>query len=377
MKRTIATRLAVATAATAVAGGLVAGSLTTASSAKVTGSAASASSTLKAYVKNALKRPTSINITTKLGAPIPAGKTIDWLQCGSPACVTLGTDLQQATAAVGWKLNIIQAGLTPESVKAAWDQAVQQKPSAVWASGFPRVLFNPELAALKADGIPVLDMTTADPPGNGLTAVFDYGPDYYSSGKLLADYALTHRGGKTVNSVSINVSAFPNLAYVQTGFQKELKAQCAKCTTSTLLVPATSIGTDLPTRVATYLQANPTVNWVYIGYADMMDGVPAALASAGISSSVKFVTIDSSPTTATYIKANNALVATDGFPGPEIMWRGVDLLMRHFDHKSTAVDTAHNLPVWLVTSTDIPSTTSYFPLVAGYQAQYKKLWGLG
>jgi ribose transport system substrate-binding protein len=377
MNRTIARRLAVAAAAAAATAGLVASSLTTASNASETGSAASASATLQANVKKALQRPTSINITTPLGAAIPTGKTIDWLQCGSPACVTLGNDLTQASAAVGWKLNIIQAGLTAESVKAAWDQAVQQKPSAVWASGFSRALFNPELASLKADGIPVLDMTTADPPGTGLTAVFDYGPDYYASGKRLADYVLTHSGGKPIHALSISASAFANLLYVQSGFQKEIKANCSSCTNSTLLVPATDIGTDLPTVVATYLQAHPSINWVYIGYADMMDGVPAALASSGISKSVKFVTIDSSPTTATYIKNNEYLVATDGFPGPEIMWRGVDFLMRYFDHKSTAVDTAHNVPVWLVTSSDIPSTTDYFPLVARYQIQYKKLWGLG
>jgi ribose transport system substrate-binding protein len=326
-------------------------------------------------VKAWLRRPTSIAITTPLGAPIPKGKTIWWLQNSSPATIALGKDLTKAVAAVGWKLKIVDIGLTPETIKAGWDLAVSGKPDAVISSGFPRSLFEPELQALKKRNIPVLDMTTADAPGNGLTAVFDYGPDYLKAGDRLARYVLS-KSGTNVKAAIINSSAFPNLGLVGKGFQQTLQKYCSSCSVDNLDVPVTSIGSDLPVRVSTFLQAHPDVNWVYIGYSDMLVGVPAALQSAGITSNVKFVTIDLSPTTAVYLKNQQFLAATDGFPGPEIMWRTVDFLLRYFDHKPTTPSTTHNLPVWLVTSSNVPSTTNYFSLVPNYQAQYKKLWGV-
>lgn len=330
---------------------------------------------IQASIQQNLQRPTSIGITDKVQGSIPKNKNIDWIQCSVPACVALTPPLKAAVQAVGWHLKVVDGGVTPESIKAAWDQAVQDKPDAVIASGFPRVLFNPEVAQLKKMGIPVLDMTTADSPGNGLTAVFDYGPDYLASGKRLADYALSKDGTK-VNAVSVTSSAFANLGFVAQGFKQELQAKCASCKVASIDVPVTSIGKDLPTRVTSYFSAHPDVNWAYIGYDDMVLGLPAAMASAGLSGKVKLVTIDNEPATQAYMKNGQDLVASDGFPGPEIMWRCVDFLIRYYNKESTSPSTAHNLPVWLLTGDNVPSTTSGFPLVADYQSQYKALWGL-
>ena len=187
---------------------------------KSSGSSGSSSSSasgnfagIKAAVEKDLQRPTSINITAKLKGKPVTGKTVDWLQCSVPACVALTQPLKEAISTVGWKLNVVDAGVTPETIKNAWNKAVSDKPDAVIASGFSRSLFNPELAKLKSMNIPVIDLTTADSPGNGLTAVFDYGPDYLASGKRLADYALAQDGTK-VNAVMVLSSAFANLGYV-------------------------------------------------------------------------------------------------------------------------------------------------------------------
>lgn len=331
---------------------------------------------IDAELRRSEARPTGLGITKPLGAPIPKGKTIYWLQCSSPACTALTAYLKPAVAAVGWKLRVVNAGLTPESVKAAWDLAARDKPDAVIASGFSRKIYEPELQMLAKAGVPVLNMTTADPPENGFAATFKYGPDYYVDGRQIAEYALS-KSGKDVNAVSIVASAFANLGFVADGFERTIKKECPSCPVDRLDVPATSIGQDLPTRVSAYLQSHPKVNWVYIGYADMMIGVPAALSSAGVPKDVRFVTIDTNPPTATYIKHGDYLVASAAFGKAEIMWRCVDFLLRHFAGKSTAQDTSHDMPRWLLTADNVPSTTTDFPLVPDYQQQYKKLWGLG
>ena len=118
------------------------------------------------------------------------------------------------------------------------------------------------------------------------------------------------------------------------------------------------------------------MNWAYVGYDDMVLGLPAAMASAGLKGKVKLVTIDNEPATQAYMKNGQELVASDGFPGPEIMWRSVDFLLR-----TSPSSRPHRAPsttsrCGCSPETTCPSTTSGFPLVKDYQAQYKALWGI-
>lgn len=323
-----------------------------------------------------LERPTSIGITEPIAGEIPEDKDVYWLQCASPSCVRLGDYLKEATDAVGWKLTIVDAGFTAESVKAAWAQAVAGKPDAVIGSGFSRAFYEDELQALAARDIPVLNMTTAEAPEDGYAAAQNWGPDFTNAGIRLANYALSI-SGEDVKAVNMPVSAFANLSLIADGFKETIEEACDTCTVDTLDIPVTSIGGDLPTRVVTYLQSHPDVNWVNIGYADMMVGVPAALRAAGIPDTVKFVTTDTLPTTSVYLEQGDYLFAVEGSPKPEMMWRHIDFLIRHFNGEDTAPATDHTLPVWIINGKNVPDTTDDFPLVEDYKDQYKALWGLG
>lgn len=322
-----------------------------------------------------LERPTSIGITDPIVGEIPSEKDVYWLQCASPSCVRLGDYLKEATDAVGWKLTIVDAGFTAESVKAAWAQAVAGSPDAVIGSGFSRAFYEDELQALAARDVPVLNMTTAEAPEDGYAAAQNWGPDFTDAGVRLADYALSI-SGEGVRAVNMPVSAFANLGLIADGFAETITKKCDTCTVDTLDIPVTSIGGDLPTRVVTYLQSHPDVNWVNIGYADMMVGIPAALRAAGISDSVKFVTTDTLPTTSVYLENGDYLVAVEGSPKPEMMWRHIDFLIRHFNGEDTTPATDHTLPVWIIDGANVPDTSDDFPLVEDYKDQYKALWGL-
>lgn len=378
----VAAIAAAALALAACSSGSSTGSASTPSSS--TGSASSTASSaayqqLATYISGLEKRPASLGITDSIGTAIPAGKKIAYIQCGSPACVVNGDALQQAASALHWTVTRINAGLTAETIQSAWQQAVSDHPDAVVTSGFSRALFNPQLAQLKAAHIPVIDLTTADPPGNGLSAVFGYGPQWTTQGKILADYMLVNSGGQPLNELSVTVSAYPNLTMIGNAVSNEIKANCASCTTATLDVPVTSIGSDLPSRITSYLSAHPNVNWVYVGFADMMTGVPAALSAAGINNA-KIVTIDRTTTSEEYMKNGQSLVMTAGFDVAEMMWRSVDYLARLWTGKSTAQDTnVNDLPLWVQTKDNQPAgeaTTGYYPYVANYPELYKQLWGV-
>ena len=87
---------------------------------------------------------------------MPSDIKLAWMECGIPDCATLGGPLEKASDYWGWDQQKIDIGLTPEEVKAGWERAVRAQPDAVVATGFPRVIFDQELATLAAEDTKVM-----------------------------------------------------------------------------------------------------------------------------------------------------------------------------------------------------------------------------
>jgi ABC-type sugar transport system substrate-binding protein len=325
------------------------------------------------------QRPTSIGITTPVGKTIPKGKVIDFIQCGVPACVVEGDILQSATSLLGWKLARINAGTSPQQIADAYHQAITNKPNAVIGSGFPRVLFDPELKTLASMHIPVLEAFVADSTGNGLTGVVAGPVNNSIQGKEVAEYILASSTSKPATVGAVVPSGFPNMVQEDQSFTTAIQQQCPSCTVKLLSVPVTSIGTDLTTRISSFLTANPSTQWLWDGYDDMVTGLPTALKGAGISN-VKVATISINGTVAADIAQNDYVLTAIGTSFPEVYWREIDLLARYFTGQSYAVDLNDaTLPFWTITKPDLPSNASSvtFANVIDYKQQFEKLWGLG
>jgi len=325
------------------------------------------------------QRPTSIGITTPVGKTIPKGKVVDFIQCGVPACVVEGDILESATNLLGWKLVRINAGTSPQQIADAYQQAITNKPNAVIGSGFARALFNSEVNTLSSMHIPVLEAFVGDSTGDGLTGVVGGPVNNSIQGKEVADYILAKTASKSATIGAVVPSGFPNMIQENSSFDAEIQKQCPKCTVKLLTVPVTSIGTDLTTRISSFLTANPNISYLWDGYDDMVTGLPTALKGSGITS-VKVATISMNGTVAADIGQNDYVTTAIGTSFPEVYWREIDLLARYFTSVSYSVDLNDaTLPFWTITSSDLPSDASSvtFANVVSYKAQFEKLWGIG
>jgi ribose transport system substrate-binding protein len=324
------------------------------------------------------QRPTSIGITTPVGKTIPKGKVIDFIQCGVPACVVEGDILQSATQLLGWKLKRINAGTSPEQIANAYQQAINDKPSAVLGSGYPRVLFSSELKSLAALHIPVLEAFVTDGVGSGLTGVTGGHLATLIQGREVADYILANSTSKSMTVGSVVSTGFPTVVVENQSLIATFKQQCASCTVKVLNVPVTSIGADLPSRVTSFLTANPTIQWSWVGYDDMVTGLPTALKGASISNA-KLATISMNGTVAAYIQQKNFVQTGIGTSFPEVYWREIDLLARYFTGRPYTLDLNDaTLPYWTITASNLPSNAGSvtFANVVNYKQQFQKLWGL-
>ncbi|MFJ1969518.1 substrate-binding domain-containing protein [Streptomyces sp. NPDC087903] len=319
------------------------------------------------------KRPTSIGITQPVGKAIPTGKKIDFILCGVQSCQDLANYFTEAAKVLGWSVNKIPTQGTPQSVQAAWTQAVRDKPDAVVASGFPRSVFAKQLKQLKDMDIPVVESSTDDKAGDGISILID-GPDVVDvEGRIMASWVTSDSKG-AADTVYFDLPTYGILKPVADTFRSDYEKWCSGCGYDKVDVPISAIGKDMPDRVVSYVRSHPKVTHIAFSLALLNVGVPAALRAAGLQNKVHTIVNVGESTNYEYIDSGQTQAAI-GFNNIENAWAQADGLARHFTGQSMKVTQDAQLPFMLIDKDNLISTKTQFPLVADYQAQFKTLWG--
>ncbi|MEU0246919.1 substrate-binding domain-containing protein [Streptomyces sp. NPDC006235] len=319
------------------------------------------------------ERPATISVTEPVGKPIPKGKKIDFILCGVQSCKDLADFFTEAAKELGWQVKQIATQGTPESVQAAYEQAVRDKPDAVVASGFPRAVYAKQLAQLKAAGIPVIQSNADDVAGDGISLLKNGPKDVGVQGEMLASWVVSNSGAKA-DTVYFDLPAYTILKPVKDSFAAKYKEWCEGCALDNVDVPITAVGKDMPDRVVSYLRSHPKVTHVVFSLGLLNVGVPAALKTAGITGKHIVVNVGDAQNYQ-YIQGG----LTDGamaLNSHETAWLQADALARHFTGQPMAVDQKAALPNMLVTKDNLPSADGDFPIVEDYEKQFKALWGL-
>ena len=321
-----------------------------------------------------MERPTSIGIDAPIEKGIPEAKNVYYMQCSVPSCQEMADTIRESMDVVGWKLTTVDAGTMPEEMKTALAQAINDKPDAVVVSGIHHTVFTEEMSQLKELGIPVVNITTADPPTEDMLAVFFEVPEFEITGERLAHYAMSQSGEQT-NAVSFMISAYSNTEIVANTFTETITDNCDQCSADIVDIPVTALGSSMVQQVVAYLQSHPDVNWINLGFADMIVGLPDAMRAAGISEDVKIVSIAPSDVAFEALRNGDYLVALDSPSTYDMTWRITDVLIRHFNGEPVEPSIAHTYPEWVVTKDNLPVESGTFPLVENYKEQFTKLWG--
>ncbi|MEV7061532.1 substrate-binding domain-containing protein [Streptomyces collinus] len=319
------------------------------------------------------ERPATISVTEPVGKAIPQGKKIDFILCGVQSCKDLAGFFTEAAEELGWQVKQIATQGTPESVQAAYEQAVRDKPDAVVASGFPRAVYAKQLAQLKAAGIPVIQSNADDVTGEGVSLLKNGPKDVGVQGEMLASWVVSNSGAKA-DTVYFDLPAYTILKPVKNSFAAKYKEWCDGCALDNVDVPITAVGKDMPDRVVSYLRSHPKVTHVVFSLGLLNVGVPAALKTAGITGKRIVVNVGDAQNYQ-YIEGG----LTDGamaLNSHETAWLQADALARHFTGGTMAVDQKAALPNMLVTKDNLPSADGDFPIVEDYEKQFKALWGL-
>lgn len=325
-------------------------------------------------VDEATKEPTEVGVTEPLSKRPAAGKTVAYMSCGVGVCAQIGAELDKAAKVLGWKINAIDSGTTPETVVAAWGRALASNPDAILTSGNPVVVYQSQLNQARQRGIPVVDWASANKPNTpGIIADINPVTDNQERGKLLADYAATQSGGKA-KALFVNVPDYPTLLAGQKAFNTEFATVCPDCSNDKLDFAATDIGAKVPSAVVSYLQKNPDTNWIVLGFDDMNTGLVEALRAANLGDKVKIIGQSGNKTTSQNIKNGAGQVASIPQGVGQMAYKALDVLARHFNGDSLAADKANLLPIWIQTKATIGDPNDIWKGPKGYADTFAKLW---
>lgn len=376
----------------------VAGAATTVAGAADTTVAGAAETTLAAATGNTGGADRVAAFRTALTAlpfsepisAVPKAKKVYYVQCSVSACTEIKVGIEAAAKALGWTFESSVHKDTPDTVAAAFDAAIAAKPDVVLTSGNPREWFAPQLKTLADAKIPVVAWSLPEgyEPGNGISANLLTNDDYYFYGVLMADWVATTT--KTKHVMFVGLPTFPVLSTVQTGFKEEIARVCPDCKVETFEVAVTDLGTNLPGQMVSKLQADKQLDTVAYAFGGMLFGVPDALKAADLLAQSTAISQAGGPMNFAFINNGEHQAAEVGLASELLGWRALDVAARLLSGgtagKSTPPTAAsvdghpdilvNGLPLQILQKGDIKDATALWPGVEGFQAQFKKLWGV-
>jgi ribose transport system substrate-binding protein len=199
------------------------------------------------------------------------------------------------------------------------------------------------------------------------------------TGPLMADWAIADSNG-AANILVVSIPDFAVLKAETDAYAAQVAKNCANCNVTELNVTLDDlIGGKVPAAVASALQADSSINYVFNSFGDLPGGVTAALKSAGLDEGITvygqdFSTIDLQE----IVDGTMGAWSTDpkGYAG----WLMVDAAARHsVGMEQTEERAAAALPSIII---DTPEKAQ--PIIdvggdwmpPGAEEAFKTLWGV-
>ena len=317
-------------------------------------------------------------------APAP-GTKVAFLTCSQTACGLLNPGFTAAAQALGWKPTVITYN------SATPGQAVQQAIDAgnkyIATTSIQLNEITPQLQEAKAKGVAIFGAYTPDTPEGAANGLYGVAQDVAASGvagKLLPEWMISDSNGHA-NAVYVTIPIFPSLNAGQTVAQQVFKQDCPACTLGVLPLSLAQVGAgQTPSALVAYLQAHPSVNYVYLSFQDLFPGVVSALKTAGLNGKVKIVGQEAQqPELQSMIDGTSS--AWSILPEPYVMWVVVDWMARLAGGMTLTPDivaAGSNPEAFLVTNSQqaqaqLADNGGNWPGPTNYEQQFKALWKVG
>jgi ABC-type sugar transport system substrate-binding protein len=339
------------------------------------GSSNPALAAARAAIDDRIKVDAGIGPTTKLSTVPLKGKTVYFIAGNIGPIQDTIPYLKQATAALGWKLNVLSYTFgDAEGLNAAIEQAVSAKADFIATEAVGLSTAGPGIAQAKAAGIPFYEMAGYDIAEGKTNGVYAdaVGLKWQEAvfGTLL-DYSVVNAGGPTG---ALLVGTTTNPSDLLDAAKKEFLSVCSSCDyKQDLATPADLADGAIPGEVVSLIQSDPKIKYVFTDLAQVYSSLRQGLDAAGMKK-VKILTVGTDPGA---VQAFNQRVEPALVPYPlgSTAWALVDAMARDSIGQSYDRAAYDDLPFPLWTQQVRPaSVPSNYPGPTGYQQAFRALW---
>ena len=312
------------------------------------------------------------------GPKAAAGKTIVYVAqtLTNPGVADNAKGVQEAGAAIGWKVRVIDGQGSPAGIAAAMGQAIALKPDGIVIGGFDPGSVTAQVTQANSSNIPLIGWHALGTPGPSTT------PKLFSNvttrvedvAKISADYIIAQSKG-AAGVVVFTDNSIPFAA----GKAKMIEDELATCSSAKVLkvenIPIPDAGTRTPQEFSS-LVASLGKNWNYsVAINDLyFDNAATPLRAAGKDGKGAPYNVgagDGSAAAFQRVASGQYQAATVPEPLAQEGWQIVDEFNRSFAHVK---DSGYVPAVHITDSSNVGTTTTWDPQ-NGYRDVYRKIWG--
>ena len=301
-----------------------------------------------------------------------AGKLIFNVSCSLAivGCAQISQNIGKAAVAAGEQFKACDAGTTPVQANGCFTNAVNAKADAIVVNAVGANQAGIGYQAAAAAGIPIFGVFTGNDPGAPGVKSEVAGTACQDEAALVADYVMVKKNGQAKTLMAGEQTLSCDTLRVSS-FHAEI-SKCSSCTVADVTFDLSTMTSDLPRKVTAALTAHPDANYI-VGVFDQVSKI-AATAAQQAARQISVAGMDANPSNLQDI-AGGGLQNVDITVGQgEVAWAGVDAAVRSISGKSVPAITPVNY--WIIDTTNISQVPANgFLGPAGYEAQFKALWG--
>ncbi|OZC80444.1 hypothetical protein CH274_14770 [Rhodococcus sp. 06-418-5] len=341
-------------------------------------------SSFQAVVDDALAPVTDWTGPTETPTP-PTDISIAVVVCSGSVsgCVRQADGVTQAGEALGWTVTRFDGKGDPVGQNQAMTQAINSGVDAIILAATDPVPLGGAIELAASRGIPV------GAAGLGIAAtdgvLFDVAPDYTLWGDQLGSWIVTDSGG-TANFLPTVDREFPSSPAIADAMVAAVD-RCDECVVQdTQQFVVTDIGNGLGQRIASALQAEPSIDYVSGAFDSAAADMVPAMGNTGLSDRVTLVSCVGAPQNLGFIRDGNIqaadVVQDDVFLG----YGAVDQMIRVLSGQplwetpgvtDDRLRYSQGAPSRLLTIDNVDEVTDqYWVAENGYVDRYLELWGV-
>ena len=340
-------------------------------SGSATGGDSAAVTAAQAAVEKAQQLPDKI-LTTGAFTPAP-GKTIYNVACNQElvGCSVIAKAIKAAAETLGYTYKLCDAGKTPQQATGCFNQAINGKADAIVTNAVGTNVAGNGYAAAEKAKIPIVAIFSGNAPGAAGVAVEVGDQGCAGQGETVANYVVAKTQGKA-NALFVTERSIGCDILRTEGFTAGMK-KCPTCESHNLEFEQTTMQANLPRQVLAEIQAKPNLNYI-VGVFGAATQIAATAVQQSSRQGIAVAGLDSDPAIIQLLKQKQVVTGAVAFGRSQAAWTAVDAAARLLSGQQ--VEKSLPVPILLINETNVDKVPATgFEGAAGYDAQFKALWG--